>query len=611
MPKYGNAVTDPDLLSKLNASNESKFNYGAPVNDPNLLSMLNNEQQEPNTIIGNIPNASHNFKKDFSNLGVKFPLNSQERSIQNQKMNDALKGAAQQLANYGVKGINIFRNKPISEFNFAPKTEEAKRGKLAVDIGSFFIPGAAGTSLLKGLGYIPKIGAGINAISKAIEANKYYDSLAKILGTGASSGIYNAIQNKPENAASSFGQGAALGGGTQAAINMLTSKNPLLHLLARMGVGSGIGASVGHPYMGAAIGAGFPSLVKELGVKNQNNEILEGLQPKDIMAAKAANDRLKTPITPAQASGNYVTAGLEGNLKRTPQGAQTAYRLEESQKRAQKNALNNMLDSIYKPTAENEENINKLYELSDRKKISPNIVKIMKKNPVLRSSFNTVASDPAFANIPRNSYKFLSEVDRQLYRDYKNALNERPNSAHIVNNVKSQFTNFLRNHNEDYANALKASKPKMVRQEIESKFNKNEEDFTGKNFYNKFLNTKKSTQDLLRTTKDFPEAQQAIKDMRSGWKHLSNMKTVSQGEAQAKTGIADARDHLKVVWNAMKKMSGAKKDVEGLKFIYSKDWDKELEKIMQKSDATQRKRDMASLFAKMGMAAGLQNPDMQ
>lgn len=522
----------------------------------------------------------------------------------NEAARSAYEGAAQSLLNYPIKIANLMKKNPTQQFDFAPHNLPAQVGGVGGDIGSFFLPGGAVGGALKGASYIPKVGSLVNAIQKGADVRPIINSLLKIGKSGAETGLY-AAANNPKEAGTSALEGGGLGAGMQTAINLTTSSNPFIKLAARMGLGAGVGHAIGYPGYGALAGSVFPQAMELVGLSNKKQDLLSGLNMKDIKAAKEANDRLGTSITPGQASGNYVVGGKEGNLKRTTEGAQTGYRLEELQKRQQRNAINEMLDNIYQPTKENESQINALYEKANRRNLNPNVIESMKQNPILSNAFRQVHSDPAFTDIPQNNYKYLAEVDRQLFRDYDAAAASKPNTAHAINSMKSTYSDFIKRMNPDYEAAATAAHPKMVRQEIENKFNKNEEDFTGKNFYSKFLNTKKSAQDIIGKTKNFPEANQALKDMRTGWKHLSNMKTVSQSEAQSKTGLADARDQLKVVWHAMKSLAGSKKDIEGLKFIYSKDWDKELEKIMQNKSDTERNRQLATLFGKMGASVGL------
>jgi hypothetical protein len=228
----------------------------------------------------------------------------------------------------------------------------------------------------------------------------------------------------------------------------------------------------------------------------------------------------------------------------------------------------------------------------------------MQKNSVMETAFKLVKSDPVFKDIPENNYKFLAEIDRTLHRMQNGAP---PAQQYAISQVKNNFNQFLKQTNPSYEEATKAAQPKIVRENIVDKLNREGDDVTGKNFYSRFLNTRGNYQALLKDTTNFPAAQQAIKDMRTAWKHLSNIKTVSQSEAQSKTGISDARDAGKMIFNAIKKAAGARNDIEGLNFIYSKDWDKKgFDHIMKMEDHRARNKALLLLFGKMAIIYGLQ-----
>lgn len=579
-------------------------------------------------------------------------------------MREGLLGGAQGAANGAIKMANLFTNNYFPQLDLAPQSKASQIGQTLGDVASYFIPGEAAGVGLKGLSAIPKLGEGVNALRQSIAASPSLSKLFRVGGAGTSGALYGAAHS-PNDKLMGSAEGGGLGAGVQTAADLLTSRNPLVKLAARAALGYGAGQALGHPFYGSLAGMAFPQITEALGMGGYpSDELLEGLKSTDVAQAKAANDRLGTIVTPAQASGNYVTAATEGNLKRSPQAAQVAQTLEKLQTRGQSKAINSMLDSIYKPTSENEANINALYKQAHSVSLNNNALKQIKSNPLWSDALIQAKKDPSLiANLQRkgvafkpkyenvaqaksaidkridnalnsgdvdkaenisdnyssnvnkmmkqkvlneNNYHFLDEAKSKLDDMYQKAINQgNLRQASRINIERQAYLNKLDELNPSYEQARAAAHPKMVRQEIENKFNRNEEDFTGKNFYSKFLNSKKSTEDLLRNTQNFPEAQQAIKNMRVGWKHLSNMKTVSQGEAQAKTGISDARDHLKVIWNAIKKVAGAKRDIKSLKYAYSPDWDREFERIYQVKNKAERNRNLATLVGKMGTAAGL------
>lgn len=518
-----------------------------------------------------------------------------------------LTGATQALANTPIELANILKKQPMQKFNFAGESVPAQAGQVAGDIGTFFIPGAAVGEGVNLLSKIPKIGQGVNALTKGIENSKILKNITNIARTAGETGIFAARKN-PEQAGESFGEGSLTGGALQTGLNLATSGNPVINTLAKLGIGAGIGSTYGHPYYGAVTALAAPQLFKAVGGQNAvAQDVLSGLEQKDILRSKAAADRLGTTITPAQAAGNPVTAATEGAYKRTPEGAQYAFRQEQLQNRQQAQAINRMLDKIYRPTPQSENAISAAYKKAEDpiNDIAQNEIDNWKQDPIVKDAFDSVKRSPAFRNASENNYKFLSEVNRTLRRQANGLKFTEPNKSFEISQAQMGFDRFLKDNNTDYEQAAKLAQPKIVRRNIEDRFNRLDEDYTGKNFYSRFMSKRQAYKDLLQDTANFPEAQKDIKDMRQAWKHLSNMKTVSQGEAQAKIGLDQARDVGKAIMEAIKRLSGIHGDVKALKFIYSKDWDKGFARIMKTQDRKERNRQLLTFFGKIAGAYGL------
>jgi len=229
----------------------------------------------------------------------------------------------------------------------------------------------------------------------------------------------------------------------------------------------------------------------------------------------------------------------------------------------------------------------------------------MMQNPVMRTAVEKVQMNPAFENIPPNNYQFLHEVDRTMQRMIDGAKVNDPSTAYVYSKYKDMFNKFLKNNNPAYEAANKAAQPKIVRRNIEEKLNKESDDYTAKNFYSKFLNSRKSYQSILQDTRNFPEARKMITDMRSAWKNLSNMKTTSQSESQAKTALDHARNFGNYIVTMIKNMSGSKGDIRRLNFIYSNDWEKGFAKLSDIKNENQRIKEMIHYVSKTAAAAGL------
>ena len=531
------------------------------------------------------------------------------RDTARQTLKHAAIGGAQGLANFPSDTAELLNptSHKVPRFNFAPNTEASKIGQM---IAPFAGPQAVESGALKALQYAPKALNYLKKYSATAKANPIKNALLKSGKTAAEVGYINALEN-PNNSKKEFLKGAAIGGPFGLLGSVAAQGSKYLPYLAKAGMGALIGSQFGHPYMGAAAGIGFP-VRGALGMESANKiseDMLSGLHEKDVSKAVNASRRLGTNITPGEASGNYVRGAQEGALKRTAGGGQLGYRLEESEKYKQNNSINKMLDTIYKPTKENENHINKLYKKAYQHDVDPTVVAAMMQNPIMRNAIEKVQLDPAFADIAHNNYEFLAQVNRTMRKE-SNSLasssvgSERVSAHHMELNRKP-FDNFLKKNNPDYEKATEAAHGKLTRQEIERKGNKELEDLTAKSFYSKFLTNRKPYQEILRQTKNFPEAQKMIRDMRSGWKNLSSIKTVGQSEAQSKSSIDQMRNLGNYFITMIKNIAGAKGDIARLKFIYSPDWEKGFKQRAMIQDKNKRINEISSYIVNSGLKAGI------
>lgn len=547
---------------------------------------------------------------------VKSPITKEEHKKLAGKHGDIATGLGQGLANVFIDPYNWIRKglgkEPVNRANFSPDTFESKfaehvapfLGPQLLEVG----PIAAGSSLSK----IPAINKILQPIFQSFKSKPIVNSITKVTGKTAKGaadvGLISALEN-PEHPTDEFKKGAEFGGPLSLASHLVTSKIPGLSTLAKGGVGALIGGQYGHPFAGAATAIGLP-IRKFAGLESNEDiakEMLSGLESKDYSRAAAANERLGTVATPGEMTGNYVTSGKEGYLKKTAIGSRLGYRAEEKQKNAEKNAINKMLENIYKPTANNENKINKLYELSHNYSLKPEVVDRIRQNKLLDDSFRRVRTLPSMHGVPENNYKFLEQVENDLVRQKNSLSSTNKNESFYTGETHKEFNKLLKEQNPAYAEASKSSQPRIVRRNIEEKLNKEEEDLTAKNFYSRMLNSRKSYRELLRDTKNFPEAQQNIKDMRSAWKHLSNMKTSSQAHSHGQTGLDQARNFANYIEVQMHNIAGSNGIKNRMEFIYSKDWPKYASKIINAKDKESRLSAISNLVTKIGTAYGLNN----
>jgi len=568
---------------------------------------------------GNNSFNPHDFEPTSKNEGTK-PIHifsgkmneNEENKFKNESRKtliDASLGGVQGIANIpsGTAELLNPTSHKIPRFDFAPKTGASQAGQIAAP---FLGPQGVEMGALKALQYTPKALNYLTKLSNAAKAKPVTNALLKGGKTAAEVGYINALEN-PDNAKHEFMKGAAFGAPFGALSSVAAQGAKYATPIAKAAMGALIGNQFGHPYLGAVTGLGFP-IRGALGMEPANKiseDMLSGLNEKDVMKTVNANKRLRTNITPGEASGNYVRGAQEGALKRTAGGGQLGYRLEEGEKYKQNNAINRMLDKIYKPTKENENKINTLYEKAYKQDVDPAIVENMMKNPTMRKAIENVQLNPAFEGVAPNNYKFLAQVNRELRNDINSLSNSAMGSeritAHHLEQNRKPFDKFLKENNPDYKAATEVAHGKLTREEIERKGNKDLEDLTAKTFYSKFLTNRKPYKELLQQTSKFPEAQSMIKDMRTGWKNLSNMKTVGQSEAQAKSNIDNLRNMGSYIINMVKNMAGAKGDIARLKFIYSPDWQKGFQQRALIQDRNKRINEISHYIVNTGLKAGI------
>lgn len=527
------------------------------------------------------------------------------RQEQRKNLTDLTIGGAQGFGNIPGDTVNLINptSHKVPRFNFAPNNEMSNIGQA---IAPFVGPQGLEIGALKALSFIPNALNKVKALTSAAKSRPITNALMRSGKTAGEIGYINALAH-PEDSKMEFLKGAAMGAPLGVLGPIAAKGGKYAAPLAKGAIGALIGGQFGHPFAGAATAIGLP--IRALfGMESQNKvarDMLSGLSAKDVAKSINANRRLGTNVTPGEASGNYVRSGQEGALKRTAGGGQLGYRLEEAEKHKQGNAINRMLDKIYKPTKQKENEINSLYEKAYEEHVDPIVINAMMQNPVMKQAIESVQMNPAYAEIPTNSYEFLHQVDRTLERQIKGLDRTDPNSAFVYRGYKNMFNKFLKDQNNNYKLAQEASQPKIVRRNIEEKLNKQEEDLTAKNFYSKLLNSRKSYQSLLNDTKNFPEAQSMIKDMRAGWKNLANMKTTSQGEAQAKSAIDQARQMANYMMTMVKNIAGGKSDISRLKFIYSPEWEKSFASLDKIKDKEKRISEMTNKIVNSAVKAGL------
>ena len=535
-----------------------------------------------------------------------------------------LKGLAQGAENVGIGYANLIPGVNIDKAKWAGESPEAGEGETAADIGSYFLPGGIFKGGFKAISKIPEIG---NALHKALPFIKHRPVLNFLskLGIGAGEGaLAGAVQSSKENQGEGAAKGAGWGAGTNALAQLLRVKNPIASAAIRSLVGGGAGLGVneltgyGHPAQafGLGAGAGFvaPNAMKSIGLggKPAGLETLEHLTPQEVAGPVAAGNRLRTPITPSEASGNPFVGGIEGRYGRTGEAAAEKTRIGQERIVKQNEAIDDLMNTIYdkstpQAAAASKKKIEDLYQKSYKWNIKPDIAEAFKIDPVIGDAFKKVASDSAYRRklqgIPENNFAYLNQVKRALGDMEGSALKagEKDRAAEFKA-ARKNLVETMDKSVPDYARAREEAQKSIIRSNIQKQLRKKE--IKGSTFYNTILKNDDEFNKLNDSLKNVPEAQDKLKDMRLAWKNLIDIEKPKNKAFREETGLNQSRNWASKLVDMWNEMTGAKRNIQALKFIHSPDWDKGFDKIRQIKDKQKRNDALAELLGKLVSATG-------
>lgn len=538
------------------------------------------------------------------------PMSNQEeeqfRKMMQSSIREGLPGSAQGFLNSLASMGNLATGGNL-KFNFAPETEAGKTGEAFGDIASYFSPRSAFKS----------VGAA-HAISNALKNHPISSAIMKNLGSGAEAALFGAAHAPEGEKAWEGGKAGLMGSGIDLTNALLSHKMPLISRLASAGMGGLLGHMFGYPGTGALIGGLVPQLKSAILGPSKTvlaENALRDVNPQKIVKSLKANEALETIPTPGQAEGSYFIQGREGALRK--QAGKLGEDLEREALDRQSKAAKKMLDDVYKPSKENEQAIDEAYKKAyDRKyDLHPDEVEAIKADPIMKDAFDNVKRNPAFKDVPENSYEFLTQVNRELWTDYKTLAKSSDSKDRItarhIKNARLGFDKYLKNENPEYKKAAQLAAPKMARQELEEvKLNLHKEQLSGKNIYKKLLDTPKKYKDAQRILKPYPKALKSLKNMREGWQEYANIKTGSQAEAQAKTRIDQARNILNWVNDFLQSNIGKRATEAQLKYIHSPEWKQGFALIKEAKNQREAVNKTLDLVSKMGLAYGLSQKEV-
>jgi len=576
-------------------------------------------------------------KPDFKSYGLTAgqPDDEEEKKPKNEYIpsplfgdigdpSESLKGFAQGAENVGIGMANLIPGVNIPKQHWAGDSQGARYGELGADIGSYLIPGKLFAGGLKAASKIPQIGNALKASVKGLEHRPFLNALAKLLkgtGEGAASG---AILSDKEGQGEGAQTGAEWGAGTNVLSQLLRVRNPILNALVRAGAGAGGGlvanelGDLKHPYQAASYGAGLgivaPNALKSLGLRGgpAGLETLEHLNPEEVSPALQAGNRLGTPITPAEASGNPFVGGIEGRYGRTGEAAAEKTRIGQGRVVKQNEAISDLLDTIHdkstpEAAAASKQKITDLYEQAYKWNVQPKEIAEFREDPVVNAAFERVESDPAYQRklkgIPQRNYAYLNQVKRALSDMEGSAL--KAGESDRADEFKAARKDLVSRMDEmvpEYAQARQEAQKSIIRSNIQKMMRKKE--LKGSTFFNTVLKNEDEFNKLHDSLKNVPEAQDKLKDMRLAWKNLIDIEKPKNKAFREETGLNQSRNWASKIVDMWNEMTGSKRNIAALRFIHSPDWDKGFRKIGQIKDLEKRKDAIADIIAKLVSAHG-------
>ena len=565
----------------------------------------------PNIETGSFPYANVPY---IPFTGGTIPVNQQHQA--ENLMSQGMQGAAQSFLNTPEQAANVFGRHLYNKFNFAPPTHAAKIGGTIGDVASFFQPELAGNTLLKGISLIPKAGEAINAMQEGLKASPSLNTLVNFAKNAGQGALFQK-EKSPQSTISDVNKAALYSGSIPAATSMIFSQNPLLSLLAKMGVGGALGYQATGSFPGMAEGAATmiaaPKILKEMGMfgKPVSSEFLTE-EPNALAQSRyEAGNRLGTPVRPSEAFDNPNMAANEGRISTTDIGSNAMSDFSRQRVQQQKNAINKLLDTIYPKTKKAANAIRDLYADAFKYNLPEEQVNALLQDPLIKKARDSVKTDPVYMkklkDIPENNYAYLDQMKRYLGAESQKAARAGDNvSAAEYKASEKALVKQMDDQDlgSSYARARSAAQAKIVRKQLEKTLGNKE--INGRTFFDAVLRNDNKYQKLVSDLESSPEALQQVKDMKLAWENLIGKDTVRTAAGMASKNTSAARNDANKFWNLFKDTVGAPRDIERAKFIHDPKWWDKFDEVYKYKDAVKRRQALGDLFAKGIAATGLE-----
>ena len=617
-----NEVTDPNLLKQL----EGNAKYSSAITDPDLIAKLEKSAQPVSTKSNKVsPEDMDSLNKEsrsipYANVPyVPFTggtINTAQQRQAENLLSQGAKGAAQNFLNTPEEAANVFGKHMYNKFNFAPPTKAAKTGGVIGDIASFFQPEFAANSILKAASLAPKAGAAIASAKDWLKASPYINTLLNFSKNAGQGALFEKEKN-PKATSSDIAKAGAFSGTIPAMVSMLGTTNPLLSLIAKMGIGGTLGYNYSGTWPGAAEGAASfvaaPKILKEMGLGFNQPVSSEYLTENPNALAQSryeAGNRIGAPVRPSEAFDNPNMAANEGRVSTTDIGSNAMADFAKTRVEQQKNAINKLLNTIYPKTKKAGNAIRDLYADAFKNDLPQEQVNSLLEDPLIKQAYDNVKTDPVYMkklkDIPENNFAYLDQMKRNLGAQSKKAARIGDDvAAREYKNSEKTLVDQMDKQFPDYAKARSAAQSKIIRKQLEKTLGNKE--INGRTFFDAVLRNDNKYQKLVSDLQSSPEALDQVKDMKLAWENLIGKDTVRTAAGMASKNTSAARNDANKFWNLFKDTVGAPRDIERAKFIHDPKWWDKFDEVSKYKDAVKRRQAMSDLFARGIGAIGLES----
>jgi hypothetical protein len=256
--------------------------------------------------------------------------------------------------------------------------------------------------------------------------------------------------------------------------------------------GAGIGATQYTPEqgsdlfntaLGGALGGAFPlaggalKVAKDALSKAIPSRMLNGINPDEALATKAAADRIGLNITPAEASGDPISAAMQGRLGTSKKGAQQLYDFSKNRLGQEKQAVRTFLDDLSPDGSSAAEDIRAaamksltgkeqalaksakpLYKSSAMQLVPEDKMAALVNEPIITDALKKIGNDPIFASelkgFEPNSIKVLDLTKRNIDDSIESAMRGgEKNKARLLMGAKEKLLSVMDEASPDYAAA--------------------------------------------------------------------------------------------------------------------------------------------------------------